>query len=55
MKVENRRGIIYPYSSQCLFIKHYKTRLFKYIEMFTTKKKKGKFIIKQSDIFHISA
>ena len=33
-----------------------KTRLFKYIENFTTKKKKKEnFQIKSSDIFHISA
>ena len=30
-----------------------KTRLFEYIENFTTKK--GKFLVKNSDIFHISA
>ena len=32
-----------------------KTRLFKYTENFTTKKKKAIFQIKNSDIFHISA
>ena len=32
-----------------------KTRLFKYIENFTTKKKTENFQIKHSDIFHISA
>ena len=32
-----------------------KTRLFKYIENFTTEKKKEKFQLKNSDIFHISA
>ena len=32
-----------------------KTHLFKYIENFTTKKKKENFQIKKSDIFHISA
>ena len=32
-----------------------KTRLFKYIENFTTKKKKEKFQTKNTDIFHISS
>ena len=32
-----------------------KTRLFKYIENFTTKKKNENFQIKNSDVFHISA
>ena len=32
-----------------------RTRLFKYTEYFTTKKKNENFQIKNSDIFHISA
>ena len=40
------------YCSELVFIT--KTRLFKYIENFTTKKKEN-FQIKNSDIFHISA
>ena len=39
-----------------MFIYEYvitKTRLFKYIENFTTKKKRENFQIKNSDIFHI--
>ena len=46
---------------QQLFLNHppnssiTKTRLFKYTENFTTKKKNENFQIKKSDIFHISA
>ena len=42
-----------PHSYMSLGPFHYKTRLFKYIENFTTKK--GKFSVKNSDIYLISA
>ena len=52
---EIRKNQIYPCNSQFHYIfRITKTRLFKYIENFTTRKLK-KFQIKNSNIFHISA
>ena len=55
--ISNQLGIFEKTSNkECVCVNYVcitKTRLFKYIENFTTKK--GKFSDKNSDIFHISA